>query len=442
MVNTFNTKEFFRTDYAAFSSYDNIRKIANVIDGQKNASRKILHFVMNNNINTFTKVSNLSSRIQDATSYLHGSLEGTVVNNAQQFVGSNNVPMLLGDGTFGTRFINEPAASRYIFAKLNPKYSEFFNDEDYSILDHQIFEGDKIEPKYYVPILPLILVNGANGVSVGFSQKILPRSVKSIIKQLNNLLTGEKLERIPPYFEGFTGSIEGGSTSNQWIINGKFERQTKTQLVITELPIGYDLKGYIDVLESLVDNGKIRAYADESENDKFRFVIGVTREVGSLSDDKLMSLLKLSKPITENFTAIDIHNRVIQFANELDIIRYWLNVRLEYNEKRKLNTLKSLLKKIIDNSIRARFIKAVIDRDIILENRSKQDILDQLKKFDNELYEYDTNGGDLLKMPLYSITSEKIIELSNKIDELRTEYDIVASKSPEDLLKSDLARIS
>jgi DNA topoisomerase-2 len=126
----------------------------------------------------------------------------------------------------------------------------------------------------------------------------------------------------------------------------------------------------------------------------------------------------------------------------LDIIRYWLNVRLEYNEKRKLNTLKSLLKKIIDNSIRARFIKAVIDRDIILENRSKQDILDQLKKFDNELYEYDTNGGDLLKMPLYSITSEKIIELSNKIDELRKEYDIVASKSPEDLLKSDLTRIS
>jgi len=438
MINTFDTQDFFRTEYTAFSTYDNIRKIANVMDGQKNASRKILHFVMNHNINTFTKVSNLSSRIQDATSYLHGSLEGTVVNNTQQFVGSNNVPMLLGDGTFGTRFITEPAASRYIFSKFNPKYSRFFNADDYSILEHQVFEGDKIEPKYYVPILPLILVNGSNGVSVGFSQKILPRNYIKVINEVHNLLEGKPTKRIVPYFEGFNGKILDGQNENQWIIQGTFERQTKTQLVVTELPIGYDLKGYIDVLESLVDNGKIRAYADESEDDTFRFVIGVTREVGALSDDKIISLLKLSKTITENFTAIDINNRVVDFENELDIIKYWLNVRLDYNEKRKENILGKLSKQINDLNIKAKFIKAVINRNIIIEKRTKDNILEQMKSFSEEIYEYDRNGGDLLRMPLYSITEEKILELVETINKLQSEYDDLITKTANDLLKADL----
>lgn len=434
-------EQFFKTEYTGFSAYDNIRKIGNVVDGHKNASRKILHFVMNNNINTFTKVSNLSSRIQDATSYLHGSLEGTVVNNTQSFVGTNNIPLLLGDGTFGTRFINEAAASRYIFAKFNPKYSMFFNKDDYDILEHQDFEGDMIEPKYYVPIIPLILVNGSNGVSVGYSQKILPRSVKDIMVQVKNAINNKPMSRITPYYEGFRGTIRAGQNDNQWIISGCIERQTKTQIVVTELPIGYDLKGYIEVLESLQDSGKIRAYADESEDDTFRFVIGVTREVGSLDDAALLNLLKLTKTLTENFTAIDIDNRVREFTNELEIINYWANVRLDYNLKRKEYVLGKLNKQISELNIRIKFIKAVIDRDIVLERKSKEDILAQMKAFDEVMYEFNQSGGDLLKMPLYSITLERIKEYVDRLTKLKEEYSILENKTDTDILLEDISSL-
>jgi len=439
-MNNFDTARFFAEDYTAFSAYDNVRKIAHAIDGHKNASRKILHFVMNTKLDSFTKVSNLSSKIQDQTSYLHGSLSGTVVNNAQDFVGTNNLPMLIGSGTFGTRFINEAAADRYILAKFNPLYSMFFNRDDYEVLEHQDFEGDAIEPKYYVPTVPLLLLNGSNGISVGYSQKILPRRLDDLIRAVALRLKGKPVDRIAPYYKGFKGTIEKTDVENQWRITGTFERQTKTQIVVTELPVGYDLKGYVDVLERLEESGKIRAYADESENDQFRFVIGLSREIGSGSDEELISLLKLSKNVSENFTAIDTENRVQDFKNEIDIIDYWLKVRLQYNDLRKASMLKKIQEQIVDLTMKRRFIGAVLDHKIIIERRSKNDILDQMKTFDSAMFEYNTSNN-LLNMPLWSITEERISELDDKISKTEENRKTIEETSLEDMVVQDLKTI-
>ena len=432
-----NTTEFFETDYTAYSAYDNVRKIANAVDGMKNASRKILHYSLNYNLKEYTKVNNLASKIQDATEYLHGSLEGTIVNLTQDFVGSNNVPVLLGDGIFGTRFIQEAAATRYITAKANPIIAKYFNKDDYDILEHQTFEGVNIEPRFFVPIIPFLLVNGSNGVSVGYSQKILPRNVKDIVNAVKQIIKGNTPSSITPHYNGFKGTITAGGPG-QWYINGIFERNTKTQLTITELPIGYDLSSYINVLEGLVESGKIKTYADESNNDEFKFLIGTTREFGAQTDEKIMQILKLTKTVTENYTALGTNNKVLSFQSEIDLIRYWYEQRLEYNNKRKTSMLGKMQTNIDELLMKIKFIESVIDKAIVLEKSSKDVIIKQMEAVEVDMVGY---SNMLLSMPLYSLTQEKIDELHSKLEAVRTEYATLNQKTAADILMDDIASL-
>ena len=227
-------EDFFSNEYIDFSVYDNVRKLASYIDGQKNASRKILHTVLQQKIDKFLKVSNLGPRVQDYAQYLHGSLEQTVVNMTANYVGSgNNVPLLEGDGNFGSAFINEAAATRYIFARSNPILNKLFVSDDFVNLEHQDFEGAKIEPRFYVPTLPLLLINGSEGVSIGFAQKILPRNPAEIARWVQQAaLKQPKTADLTPYWEGMKCTVEQGETPVQWLIKGNFVRNTGTKITI------------------------------------------------------------------------------------------------------------------------------------------------------------------------------------------------------------------
>ena len=439
MNNKINSEEFFQTEYSSFAAYDLIRKIGHIADGMKNASRKILHYSLQNNVNTFQKVTNLSAAIQQSTEYLHGSLEGTVVNMAQDFVGSNNLPILLGDGTFGTRFIKEPAASRYIFAKLNPKVKYIFNSDDYPLLEHQEFEGTKIEPKYYVSTLPMILVNGSVGVSVGYSQKILPRKIDDIINAIKVIIDGGTPDRLIPYYVGYDGEISAGAQEGQWLVKGKITRQTKTQIIIDEIPLIYSLQKYIQVLEKLQEDGKIKGYADESEDDKFRFIVAISRETSEKSDEELLNLLKLVTPITENYTAIGLDNKVVTYSNEIEMIKHWLEIRLHYNLLRKDSILNNLKSDLNEASLRSEFIGAVISKDIIIEKKSKSEIVEQIKKFNPKMEPF---INSFMGMPLWYMTDEKIQELNQRISQINNKIDEISTQNQVDILMSDLKGIN
>ena len=268
-------EDFFKNEYIDFSVYDNVRKLANYIDGQKNASRKIVHTVLQQNIDKFVKVSNLGPKVQDYAQYLHGSLEGTIVNMTANYVGSgNNVPLLEGDGNFGSAFINDAAATRYIFARMNPILKQLYVKDDFVNLPHQNFEGAKIEPRYYVPVLPMLAINGSEGVSIGFAQKILPRDPKQIAKWVQQRAEGKRTTaNLTPHWEGMNCTVNKGESSVQWEITGSFVRNTKHRITINSLPVGYTLKQYQAVLEKLVDDKVIKDYNDLSDNDVFEFEI-------------------------------------------------------------------------------------------------------------------------------------------------------------------------
>ena len=233
--------EFYNSDFVNYSSYDNLRKISQ-IDGLKNASRKIIYTLLEKNVKNFVKVSQLGAMICQFSDYLHGNLDNVVVTLGQNYAGTNNVPLIEKKGNFGTRFSNDASAARYIFAKGSDELFKLFKKEDTAILVNQYFEGYKIEPQFYVPTLPVLLLNGSEGISSGFAQKILPRDPKKIKKYILDKLSGKNPRGdFTPAFNGFSGTVKQGETSNQWLIEGVVEKVAKNKVLIKEVPIGYDL---------------------------------------------------------------------------------------------------------------------------------------------------------------------------------------------------------
>ena len=124
---TISVKTFFNTEYVNTASYDNLRKIASVVDGQKNAGRKILHTILEKNVKEEIKVSQLGSKVAEFTEYLHGNLDGVIVNLCQNFPGTNNIPLMVREGNFGTRFKHLASASRYIYTHGADEFFKLFN---------------------------------------------------------------------------------------------------------------------------------------------------------------------------------------------------------------------------------------------------------------------------------------------------------------------------
>lgn len=434
-------EDFFKNEYIDFSVYDNVRKLGNYIDGQKNASRKIVHTVLQQNIDKFVKVSNLGPKVQDYAQYLHGSLEGTIVNMTANYVGSgNNVPLLEGDGNFGSAFINDAAATRYIFARMNPILKSLYIKDDFVNLEHQDFEGAKIEPRYYVPILPMIAINGSEGVSIGFAQKILPRKPKEIIKWVRQRAAGDRITaNLTPHWEGMSCVVNKGESKVQWEITGSFTRKSKHRITIDSLPVGYTLKQYQAVLERLVDDKVIKDYEDFSDNDIFEFEIQVDRAFGERTDEWIMTKLKLIKKVTENFTCIDENNKIVIFNDLKELLEAWYTKRIEYNDKRKQHLLASMQEEMDYTNARAKFIQGVVDGAIELRNAKETAVIEQAEAYDSILQ---GRVKGFLGLPMRSLTTEEIAKLKAKAKTLKAEIAEYKKKTFEDILTEDLDSVN
>lgn len=438
-------EDFFNTDYVDSASYDNLRKIASYVDGLKNCSRKITHTILKKNINTSSKVSRLQSTISEYTEYLHGEdgIGKVIVGMAQNYTGSNNLPLLQRNGNFGNRLDYISAASRYIYTQKENYLDDIFRKDDYDILHDQYFEGIKIEPRYFVPVIPMLLVNGSEGISTGFAQKILPRDPKIISSEIKKILKGtKKLENVElgvPYWNDFTGNVvQDGENSKKWFIYGNLIRDNKNSIIVDELPIGYDLKKYISILEDLSDKDIIVSYKDLSEDNRFKFKIKVKREFSdSNTDDQIYTLLKLKVPVTENYTTIDENNRIRVFEKPEEIFIDYFKIRMEFYNTRKGYVTGQMEYDLELLNSRYIFIKNVIDGNILINNKSKKNIVDQIDKIDG-IVKVDDNYDYLLRMPLYSLTKEKLIEIKDKIKSIKSDISEYKKRSLEDLWLEDI----
>ena len=431
---------FFENDYVDQASYDNLRKIASAVDGQKNASRKILYTIMEKNIKDEIKVSQLGSKVAEFAEYLHGNMDGVIVGLAQNYPGTNNIPLLTREGNFGTRFSQEASASRYIYTYGSKEFFELFRKEDNAILPKQYFEGEQIEPRFYVPNLPLLLINGSEGVSSGFAQKILSRKSDNLKKAIKHILEGSKYNEnlMTPYFEGFNGIVEKGENPGQWLIKGIVTRKSINKIEISEVPVGYDLKSYIDVLDDLEDKKVIQSYKDKSENDQFLFEVNInSKDLKDWDDDTLLSKLKLVKKVTENYTAMDADNKVKVFEDSFEILSYYVSVKLNSLQQRKDYQLQKLEEEIKFDLSKYIFIKNIVENTLVINKRKKSDIENDMNKIENILRK-DESFDYLLNMNILSLTEERMEKLLSDIKTKKDSLDKLKNTEIKDIWLQEL----
>ncbi len=412
-----NISDFFENDVTNYSCYSTLRMIASAIDGLKNSSRKVIYTVLEKNIKNDMKVSVLDNVTQGFTQYLHGTCSGVIQNMAADYLGSNNLPLLKGQGNFGSRFVNEPAAPRYTYVKSQDFLNKIFDIRE--ILIEQYFEGSIIEPKFYVPLIPLLLVNGSlNGLASGFKQHILPRKIDEIIKYMN----GKKAD-LKPYIKDFKGSVRlanSDSTSNiQWEFVGSIEIK-KNRVNITEIPPFIEYSQYLNILDNLVESKKIRSYKDRSDqkNQIYNFEVILFNE---LEEEKILELLKLIKKETEIYNALDENNKVRTFKNVEEILDYFIDVRKRFMEKQKEFLIKKYTQDVDMIFNKLRFIKLIIENKLKIMKRSQDDIEKDL--IDLGFQRFENNFDYLLKMQIHSFTKDTLDKLTKDASKIKTEFE-------------------
>lgn len=437
MFRTVKAEEFIE-DFKSYPAYDNIRKIASVVDGLKNSSRKVIYYCLKHNVPKPVKTSQIKSQIENATDYLHGDITGVVETLAKNYTGTNNINLLEPHGNFGTSMVKQASASRYTFTKPSDDLYDLFDKNDLKILDRQWFEGNEIEPVYLMPKLPLLLINGSEGISSGYAQKILSRNPTNIKTAIIKKLKGNHRYNAKPWFRGFRGTVEAGDKHGQWIIKGKVERLNTTTLHISAVPFTYDLAGYLKVLDKLEDDGVIKGYDDNSELE-FDFTVKMTRDklASYKTDDDLMKALKLVKPVTENYTVQNEKNRVTEFDNVDQILDYFIDVRKQFLDKKIGYMLDKIGSELETLQSKRTFIQEVVDGTIVINNRKKKDIEKDLEGY-TTIIKIDDSYDYLLNMNLMSMTHERIKKLDQEIKEKKKSYDYYDTIDPTGLYLDEL----
>lgn len=435
--------DFFDTEYLNYAKYTvENRAIPSCIDGLKPGQRKVI-YVANNIWKTGNekplKLFQLSGRVASESFYHHGSssLEVTMTGMAQSF--KNSMPLLDGVGQFGSLRSPEAGAPRYISARLHPNFRLLY--KDFELLENKLEEGEKIEPEYFLPIIPTVILNGSSGIAIGFATNILNRNPTDVIDACLAVLNGKKIKSLAPWINGFSGSFERDLTNpNTWIIKGSYKIVNTTTVKITEIPPGFTYEKYEEHLNNLADKKIITSY-DDNSSEKIEYIVKFNRAHLSklLSTDRLDNILKINSRETENLTTIDETGNLKIFDKAEEIVEYFVKFRLGFYQKRKDYIIAKIQNEIQILNNKARFIKEIIQGNLKINNVPKQKIVDYLTagKFDmvNDSYQY------LLGMPIHSLTKEKYQELLNQVTDKNQELTDIQSKLPQDMYVEDLKNL-
>jgi DNA gyrase/topoisomerase IV subunit B len=431
---------FIDNEMITFSISDNIRSIPNIYDGLKPSQRKILYTCLSENINKEFPVSSLGGLVKTKTKYNHGeqSLEQGIISMSQNFLGSNNLNLLVPEGQFGSRIHGgkDAASPRYINTYLSSYTKDIFKEIDNDILTILEDDGKKIEPYVYKPIIPMVLINGADGIGSGWSTYIPKYSTKDIINFLENKINGKKNSKLTPKYNGFIGEIVKKEDGN-YSTRGLFERINSNYFRITELPIGTWTQNYVGFLDKLLEDKVIKDYDDNSTEDKIDFKINVNREsMEGWTDEDIISKFKLETSVHLSNMNLFVDDKIVKFDSPEAIIDVFYQKRLEDYEKRK----EIVLDKTKNNCIRleniVKFIKLVISNKIIINNKKKDQIESQL--IEQNIIKIEDSFNYLLNMSIYSLTKEKIDELENSLKEKKEELKELKSTAPSKLWLDDL----
>jgi len=478
-------EDFVNRELIHFSKYDCDRSIPNLMDGLKISQRKIVFAGFKINITKEIKVAQFSGIVSKESGYHHGeaSLNGAIVGMAQNFVGSNNINLFTPNGQFGTRLQGgkDSASERYIFTQLNKITRTIFQQTDDNILNYLNDDGLSVEPIYYAPIIPMILVNGSKGIGTGFSTDIMSYNPLQIIEYLQNKLRHiepkvavlepkvavlepkvavlepkvavlepkvavleDEFDFIP-YYEGFKGQIIKIS-DDKFLIKGIYEKLATDKIRVTELPVGCWTEDFKELLEHWCNPGEdkdknkipamIKDYEDMSRDTNVDFTItfvkgkleDLEKSKGDYACNGLEKLLKLyTTNTTTNMHLFDANDILQKFDKVSDIIDSYYDVRFKFYQTRKEYMIESLERELMMLTNKAKYIKENIDDTIDLRKKKKEQVVEMLQTKGYDIIDGDVNYHYLTKMPMDSVTEENVARLNKEHGGKESELEIVKS---------------
>lgn len=448
-------EDFINKDLIHFSNYDVERSIPSMVDGLKTSQRKIMYCCFKRGLlDKEIKVAQLASYVSENSAYHHGeaSLQSAIVSMAQNFVGANNINVLKPNGQFGTRVHGGKDAGqpRYIFTLLSSITQKLFIKDDFNVLNYLKDDDMLVEPEYYVPIIPMILVNGALGIGTGFSTNIPCYNPRDIIGILMEMLEGANVDgrELVPWYQGFKGDIE--KVGGKYQSRGKYTKVSSTKVDITELPVGTWTFDFKCMLEDMLDKypNEIKGYENNSTHASVKITVqfanaGVLDSYMAVENNGLTKFendfkLASSKPLgTTNMYAFGPQGAITKYNGPLDIIKSFFDVRLSYYQKRK-DYLTSKLKYDLDllaNKIR--FIKAVVAETIQVHKMKKADLE---KVLENDKYmKHEGTFDYITRIPVYNLTIDKVEELEKEVAKAQERYDTIVGKDIREMWKEELA---
>jgi len=495
---------FINQELILYSLADNVRSIPNIMDGFKPSQRKVLYACLRRNLVNEIKVAQLAGYVSENSGYHHGeaSLNTTIVGMAQNFVGSNNISLLYPSGQFGTRLMGgkDASSSRYIFTRLERITRAIFHPNDDPLLKYLDDDGAPIEPEWYVPVIPMVLVNGSEGIGTGWSTNIPNYNPSDVIDNLRRRIKGEEMLDMHPYYRSFKGLIEEKNNINYYV-NGVLHRimtddEDERVYEITELPIKVWTQSYKEFLEKntvgMANEEKgafIKEFKEYHTETNVHFIVTIhpDHRAKFYDDANARKLFKIDSSLSiNNMHLFDMNNEIKRFDSPLRIMDEYYGVRLNFYKKRKdylISKLDSEYRMLLN---KVKFINAFIDGSLVLQNRKRYELLQTLEKdgyecFDGDAHkkfkiggsgrksksagEENANDSDddyslasitsgtsqqmqevelvkgydyLLSMRLWSLTKEKVDQLKLHLKSKKEELDKLRRTSITDLWLRDL----
>lgn len=430
----------------ALASYDTCERcIPSVVDGLKPSQRKVLYtfFKMSHKAASEPrKVFQLTGEVTSVAKYHHGdaSLNDTITKMGQDFVGSNNIPLIARDGQFGSRAMlgKDNSAPRYIGGYLSPVTRLIFPEVDDDLLRLKTEDNELVEPIYYVPIIPMLLVNGANGIGTGWSSAVPMFNPELIIKNVIERLGHRPLTHHKPHANGYHGYVE--VEEKKWVFYGHVEKIDSVTFAIDEIPLGMSINKLRERMNKLVESGVLVSYSNEGgsedEPDSFRFILRFSQEgyeCGNVYKD-----LKLSKGFSRmNLVAFDRNSTPKRYPDVRDMFDEWFDVRYKLYEERKSKVISELKHdiKILENKIRF----AMNMKTYGIDKKSKESVISLLESEgyykDNDSFSY------LLSMPISKGTKTSIDKMIMKLNQLKHELDDYSQRSIEKIWIDELRQL-
>jgi DNA topoisomerase-2 len=430
-VKQLNITDFVHKDLVNFSLADLKRSIAHVADGLKPSQRKVMYSCFQKNLKDEMKVAQLAAFVAEKSSYHHGevSLADTIVKLANDYMGSNNINLLEPCGQFGTRLMGGKDASqtRYIFTKLTKQARKIFDPRDDAILNYLDDDGRSIEPDFYMPTIPMVLVNGTEGIGTGFSCYIPPFNPKDIKDNIERILDGKQVVPMRPWFRGFKGKVH--KEDDTWMMEGVWNWKGMN-IVVTELPPGRWTQDYKEYLDSLVEKKLIGGFTNNSTTDDIHF------EIEDYTGKDLLKDLKLRKTFrVSNMHLFHPTRGIHKYSSPEEILKDFVELREDHYVKRKAHLIKVLETRATMCGYKSKFVTMVIEGDIVVFKRKKQELEAELAQTFPKIggtYDY------LLNIKTVQYTEESVKDLLKESKQAKEELEVMKNTSHIEMWKMDI----